>query len=84
MFEIPYGSQGRNHRENLGASAPMVGRIYHPGWNRVKVSETFGATAVIPIAPVDTSLTVNNFQKDSCISFFLKHNNYSCKRDHKN
>ena len=27
-----------------------------PGWNRVKVSENLGATAVATIAPVDTSL----------------------------
>ena len=26
------------------------------GWNRVKVSENLGATAVTPVAPVDTSL----------------------------
>ena len=48
--------QGRNHRENLGATTPMVGRICPPGWNRVKVSENLGATAVAPVAPVDTSL----------------------------
>ena len=27
-----------------------------PGWNRVKVSENLGATAVVPVAPVNTSL----------------------------
>ena len=27
-----------------------------PGWKRVKVSENLGATAVTPVAPVDTSL----------------------------
>ena len=49
--------QGRNHRENLGATAPMVGRICPPpGWNRVKVPENLGATSVTPVAPVDTSL----------------------------
>ena len=26
------------------------------GWNRVKVSENLGATAVVPVAPVDTPL----------------------------
>ena len=45
--------QGHNHRENLGATAPMVGRICPPGWNRVKVSENLGSTAVAPVAPVD-------------------------------
>ena len=32
FYIVPYGSQGRNHRENLGA------------------------TAVVPVAPVDTFL----------------------------
>ena len=27
-----------------------------PGWDRVKVSENLGATAVAPVAPADTSL----------------------------
>ena len=51
--------QGRNHEENLGATAPMVSRICPPGWNRVKVSENLGATPVAPVAPVDTSLQTN-------------------------
>ena len=35
----------------------MVGRICPPpGWDRVKVSENLGATAVAPVAPADTSL----------------------------
>ena len=42
--------------ENLGATAPMVGRICPPGWNRVKVSEILGATGVAPVAPVNISL----------------------------
>ena len=29
------------------------------GWNRVKLSENLGATAVAPVAPVDTSLRVH-------------------------
>ena len=33
-----------------------VGIICPPGWNRVKVSENFGATAVAPVTPADTSL----------------------------
>ena len=57
---VPYNRsyilQGRNDRKNLGATAPMAGRICPPGWNRVKVSETLGATAVVPIALVDASL----------------------------
>ena len=48
--------QGRNHRENLGATVPMVGRICAPGWNRVKLSENLGRTAVVLVAPVDTSV----------------------------
>ena len=38
----------------------MVGRIgsHPPGWNRVKVSEILGATVVVTVAPVDTSLTL--------------------------
>ena len=49
------GLQGRNERDNLGTTAPMVGRI-SPGLNRVKVSENLDVTAVVPVAPVDTSL----------------------------
>ena len=49
--------QGRNHGENLVATSAMVGRICPPpGGDRVKVSENLGATAVAPVAPVDTSL----------------------------
>ena len=50
--------QGRNHCENLGVTAQMVGRIYpHPaGWKRVKESENLGVTTGITFAPVDTSL----------------------------
>ena len=36
----------------------MVGRICHPGEDRVKVSENLGATVVVPVAPVDTFLSV--------------------------
>ena len=36
------------------------GRIFPPGWNRVKVSENLCATAVAPIAPLVTSLTIIN------------------------
>ena len=49
--------QGRNQRENLGSTSAMVGRICPPGWDRVKVSENLGATAVAPVAPADTSLS---------------------------
>ena len=48
--------QGGNHRENLVATSAMVGRICPHGGDRVKVSENLGATAVAPVAPVDTSL----------------------------
>ena len=34
----------------------MFGNICPPGWNRVKVSKNLGATAAVPVAPVDTSL----------------------------
>ena len=52
-----YYSQGRNHGENLGSTSVMVGRICPPpGWDRVKVSENLGATAIAPVAPADTSL----------------------------
>ena len=53
-FETTF--QGRNHMKNLGATSAMVGRICPPGCNRVKVSQNLGATAVAPVAPVDTSL----------------------------
>ena len=36
----------------------MVGRICPPGWDRVKVSENLGVTAVAPVAPADTSLYI--------------------------
>ena len=48
--------QGRNHGKMLAATSAMVGRICPPGWNRVKVSENLGATAVATVAPADTSL----------------------------
>ena len=60
LHYVPYNRsyilQGRNDRENLGATTPMVGRICPPGWNMVKVSETLGATTVVPVALVNTSL----------------------------
>ena len=38
-----------------------------PGWDRVKVSENLGATAVAPVAPVNTSLKrINIFLKIGC------------------
>ena len=36
----------------------MAGRICPSDWNRVKVSEILGETAVAPVATVDTSLMV--------------------------
>ena len=53
--------QGRNHGENLGSTSAMVGRICPPGWDRVKVSENLGETAVAPVAPADTSLDELDF-----------------------
>ena len=54
-----HSSQGHNNGENVGTTALMVGRICLAGWHRVKVSVNSGATAVAPVAPVDTSLTIN-------------------------
>ena len=48
--------QGHNHGENLGSTFAMVGRICPPGWDRVKVSENLGVTAVAPVAPAVSSL----------------------------
>ena len=39
----------------------MVGRICPPGWDRVKVSENLGATAVAPVAPVAPGLIEDVF-----------------------
>ena len=41
-------------------SAPLV-------WDRVKVSENLGATAVTPVAPVVTSLRINRLCQRSLI-----------------
>ena len=41
------------------------GRICPPGWNRVKISEDLGATAVAPVALVVTSLTVYGIQHEN-------------------
>ena len=43
--------QGRNHREKFSCDLC-------DGGDRVKVSENLGATAVVPVAPVDTSLNL--------------------------
>ena len=41
-----------NHGDIFGATSAMVGQNLPPlGWNRVKVSENLGATAVAPVAP---------------------------------
>ena len=70
------GPQGRNHRENLGATTPMVGKICTlpppPSWNRVKVSENLGATPVAPVAPVDTSLRSIMFPMMMLLSWMQK------------
>ena len=57
--------QGQNHEKNLGATALMMGRIWPLGWDRVKVFKNLGATAVVPVAPVDTSLPSNDSPKRS-------------------
>ena len=43
----------------------MVGRIcpYPPGGDMIKVSENLGATTVVPVAPVDTSLSNSVFDR---------------------
>jgi len=56
-FSRLYLSQGRNDKKNLGSTVLMVNTICL-GWNRVKVSENLDVTGVIPVAPVDTSLTM--------------------------
>jgi hypothetical protein len=53
-------TQGRNHGENLGLTSAMVGRSAPPSWDMVKVSENLGATVVAPVAPTDTSLSLNH------------------------
>jgi hypothetical protein len=68
FFTRIFIKQGLNHRENLGATAPMVGRICPHGWKRVKISENLGMTADAPVAPVDTLLFGQNktmYQKNS-------------------
>ena len=50
-------AQGRIHGEIFGATSAMVGRICPPGWNRVKVPENLVGTAVVLVAPVDTSVS---------------------------
>ena len=41
------------------ASAMLGQNLPPPGW-KVKVSENLGATTVAPVAPADTSLTMEN------------------------
>ena len=53
-------NQGRNPCEDLGATAPMVGRICPlplVDICRVKVFGNLGWTSVVPVAPVATSLS---------------------------
>ena len=61
-----YVCQGRNQGENLVASSAMQwwAKSAPPGGDRLKIPENFGATAVLPVAPVDTSLYYlsNSFQ----------------------
>lgn len=57
-----YNSLKKSHRdvhiygEIFGAISAIVGRSVPLGWNKVKVSKNLGATAVVPVSPVDTSL----------------------------
>ena len=59
-------------RQWWAESAPL-------GWNRVKVSENLGVTAVAPIAPVDTSLLLLAL----CTSYLTKQFQSAvyCKRE---
>ena len=59
-------------QKKIVATSAMVGQNLPPpppGWNRVKVSENLGTTAVIPVATVDAFLnytmyfTFNNLQR---------------------
>ena len=40
-------TQGCLHEEIFVATSATFGKICHPGWNRVKVSENLGATPVV-------------------------------------
>ena len=48
-----------------------------PSWDRVRVSENLGATAVAPVAPADTSLHIPSLVKEC---FVMSHNigHYGC------
>ena len=51
---------GRFLRGNLGCNIfDLV------GWNRIKVSKNIGAIAVVPVAPVVTSLKLNGLTSSS-------------------
>ena len=65
MLSNLYEFQGHDNGENLGVTAPLVGRICPPGWKSVKVYENLGATAVEPVTPVDTSLNIQKHRKKS-------------------
>ena len=43
------------------------GQNLPPGGDRVKVSENLGATAVVPVAPVDTYLSRYLIKKIGCL-----------------
>ena len=52
-----------NQESNLDTTPPIVDRICPLNTlNRVKVSENLGATAVAPVAPVVTSLSIMGTQ----------------------
>ena len=48
--------QGRNHEKMLLRPLRWWAEYAPLGWDRVKVSKHLGATAVVPVAPVITSL----------------------------
>ena len=57
MLTRVHVNQRCNRGEIFGATHSVVGaESAPPGWNRVKVSEILGATAVAPVAPAVMSL----------------------------
>ena len=61
MADIDMAIQGRNCGKILAVTSAMVGKNLPPfGWDRVKVSENLGATAVAPVTPAVTSRLFKN------------------------
>ena len=59
-YKVQRKVTGMYLRGNFWCYLCDCGQICPPGWNRVKVSRNLGATAVVPVAPVDTSLSVSH------------------------